>query len=87
MIITVYLMTELLDHHKTTGFELPRTSRNHLVASEKQNMDMCPMVAQEINLIGTRRNFSLIVTYCNILLGGNTPIMPNYFDRCYFFGQ
>lgn len=84
-IITVYLVTELLDRHKTTGFELPRTSRNHLVVSEKQNMDMCPMVTQEIKLIGTRRNFSLIVTYCNMLLGENTPIMPNYFKRCFLW--
>lgn len=43
-----------------------------------------PMVTQDTTLIGTKRNFFLIVTYCNVLLRENMPIMPNYFDMLFF---
>jgi hypothetical protein len=42
------------------------------------------MVTQDTTLIGTKRNFFLIVTYCNVLLRENMPIMPNYFDMLFF---
>lgn len=45
-----------------------------------------PMVTQEITLIGTKRNFSLIVTYCNVSLRENMPITSIYFNVI-LFGQ